>query len=62
MRTLASIKVDVNDIKLKKEGTLTDREARIKIEISVMSFLSGCRSGVVESLSLGISVQELLGE
>ena len=62
MCTLASIKVDVNDIKLKKEGTLMDSEAEVKIEILVMSFLSGCWSGVIESSSLGFSVWECLRE
>ena len=61
-RTLASIKADVNDIKLKKERTSTNSEAEVKIEILVMSFLSGCRSGVVESSSLGFSMWECLRE
>ena len=61
-RTLASIKADVNDIKLKKERTSTNSEAEVKIEILVMSFLSGCWSGVVESSSLGFSMWECLGE
>ena len=56
--TLASIKVDVNDIKLKKEGTLTDREARIKIEILVTSFLRDCQSGVVKSSSQNVNCWE----
>ena len=56
MRSLVSIKADVNDIKLKKERTSTNSEAEVKI--LVMSFLSGCRSGVVESSSLGFSMWE----
>ena len=65
--SLVSIKVDVNNIKLKKERTSTNSEAEVKIEILVMSFrqplkndsfLSGCRSGVVEFSSLGFSMWE----
>ena len=61
-RTLAPITTREMKIKLKKQRKWMNWGIKIKIEISTLLILRDCWTGVIESSSLGFSVQELLGE
>jgi len=62
VHTLAPITMSKMKIKLKKTWKWMDWEIKIKIEISMSLILRDCWTSVIESSSLGFSMQEWLGE